>query len=237
MSHQKRAKLRGIPPDLTVEECQENRTVVSHITDSIYTRFLGANLRNNLSWDSHLLSGKRAILPAVRKQLGAIYSLRNCLSRKAKLQLANSFVVSKMLYICCLWGNTNNTQLQRVQVCLNAAARFVLNAGKLTRQEELMEGCNWLNVLEMAQFNSLVQLWKVLRWQIPEFMMERVLLLDDNTVWTENPRLLLTAQAWRVRTANYWNNLPEYLRTEMRLKTFKLQLRRWIVEGRNVEPG
>ena len=238
MTHQKHAKSRGIPPDLTVEELKGNRMVDTHITDSVYTRFLGANLRNNLSWDSHLLSGKHAILPAVRKQLGAISSLRHCLSKRAKLQLANSFVVSKMLYISCLWGNTNNTQLMRVQVCLNAAARFVLNARKVTRQEELMSGCNWLNVKEMAEFTSLVQLWKVLRWQIPEYMVESFTIQEDDTIWTEKPRLLLTAQAWRCRSANNWNNLPEFLRAEMRLKAFKLKLRRWIVERRNadVEP-
>ena len=39
MTHQKRSKLRGIPPELTVTELVRDRLVDSHITDSSYCRF------------------------------------------------------------------------------------------------------------------------------------------------------------------------------------------------------
>ena len=122
MTHQKRSKSRGIPPELTVTKLVKGRLVDTHILDSPYSRFLGMNLKNNMSWDAHLNTGKRAILPAIRKHLGALSSLRQCLSRKAKLQLANSFVVSKLLYGACLWGNTNLSALSKAQICINSAA-------------------------------------------------------------------------------------------------------------------
>ena len=86
MVGQKRVKLRGVPPELTVLEKKliDGRTEFrdKHITDTISSRFLGLNLQNNLLWDAHLRTGKKAILPACRRLLGMLTKLRNCLSRK-----------------------------------------------------------------------------------------------------------------------------------------------------------
>ena len=95
-----------------------------------------------------------------------------------------------------------------------------------------MTGCNWLTIVEMAEFVSLIQLFKVVRWKIPEYMRDRFALLDDGKLWTNKPRLLLTAEGWRCRTTVNWNNLPEVLRTELSLKAFKINLRRLIIERR-----
>ena len=95
MSKQKRGRLRGEPPELRVTEIVDNTEVEKVISDVSYCRILGANLKNNQSWEAHLTTGKKAILPAVRRQLGALQSLRHVLSRKAKLQLVNSLILSR----------------------------------------------------------------------------------------------------------------------------------------------
>ena len=55
MTHQKRTKIGGIPPDLTVRELTVDKHGVlkledNLISDSIYCRMLGIHLQNNLSW-------------------------------------------------------------------------------------------------------------------------------------------------------------------------------------------
>ena len=35
-------------------------------------KLLGTNLQQNLGWRAHLESGKKAILPTIRKQFGAL---------------------------------------------------------------------------------------------------------------------------------------------------------------------
>ena len=85
MTRQKRGRLTGIPPELTVSEIIKDKLEDKHITDSNYCRILGGNLKNDMSWEAHLTSGKKAILPVIRKQLGALSNLRNTLSQKAKL--------------------------------------------------------------------------------------------------------------------------------------------------------
>ena len=60
---------------------------------------------------------------------------------------------------------------------------------------------------------------------------------DDNKIKTTHPRLLITASNFRWKTINYWNNLPQHLRRETKLKTFKIGVKKWIKERMIPEPG
>ena len=232
MTRQKRGRLTGIPPELTVAESIKDKIEDKHITDSKYCRILGGNLKNDLSWDAHLSTGKKAVLPAVRKQLGALSKLRNTLSQKAKLKIANSLIISKLSYIVCLWGNTTTSQLRKAQVCINLAARFVLGANRTTSQKKLMEDCNWLTATELTEYHSLIQLWKVVRLNVPEYLRTKFTLEEQDRLQTDAARLQITGQAWRWKSKDRWNALPEELRGEGDLKRFKRTLRRHIMDRR-----
>ena len=52
-----------------------------------------------MSWESHLVSEEKAVLPAVRKLLRALVGLRHTMGKRAKLQVVNSLIVSKLSYI------------------------------------------------------------------------------------------------------------------------------------------
>ena len=152
MAHQKRAKTKGIPPDLTVEEevtDRAGRTKMEDklISDSRHCRLLGMNMQNNMSWDAHLSSEQKAILPAIRRQLGLISTISRFMSKKARLQLVNSLALSKMAYMMCLWGNSTTNHIRKAQVVLNMAARLVTRRHKSTRQRKLMEECGWTDYL------------------------------------------------------------------------------------------
>ena len=78
---------------------EEGKYLIKTISDSKTYIFLGANMQNSLVWQHHLETGPKAVLPAYRKQLEALYSLRDLLSQKAKLQLVNSLIISKLVYL------------------------------------------------------------------------------------------------------------------------------------------
>ena len=60
--------------------------------------------------------GKKAVFPAVRRQLGQLSRLRNVLSQKAMLQLVKSLAMSKLNYMLCLWGNSTTNYIKRAQI-------------------------------------------------------------------------------------------------------------------------
>ena len=69
MLPQKRARTPGVPPHLDVKtDAGEDKS----IQDTGVCRILGINLQANMTWLAHLESGEKAILPVVRRSLGAL---------------------------------------------------------------------------------------------------------------------------------------------------------------------
>ena len=241
MTYQKRTRLRGIPPDITVEEETVDRQGVKRtqsklITESRDCKILGLTLRNNLNWESHLHSGKGALLPALRRQLGMITRISHNMSTKARLNLVNCLVMSRMSYMICAWGNTSQNHLKKVQIVQNTAGRLVTGLSRYTKQSVIIENCKWLNIAELTEYQSLCQAWKTVRWNLPRHFKDRMILTDDQRIETNEPRLLITAQSYRWKTVGYWNALPENLRYETTLTRFKKQLKKWLRE-RIYDPG
>ena len=235
MSRQKRVKTQGIPPELTVREEKEGKTTDAHITDKTWCRILGGNLKNDLTWSAHLETGKKPVLPGIRRQLGALSKLKNIISKKGKLQLINGLIVSRLSYIISLWGNTSESYIRRAQVCMNKGARFILNCSKSTRIREMMSDCNWLDVVELTEYHSILQLWKVLHWNAPQYLRDKFLIEEEMVVRTNLPRLKLIREAWRNKSKDNWNNLPYELRTELNLSKFKVCLKRHLKDRRQTD--
>ena len=226
----------GIPPELSGRERKNGKLEDKLIGDSNFCRIIGGNLKANLSWESHLVSGPKAIIQTIRRLLGSLHGIIHIMSQKAKLNIINSLVISKLIYIISLWGNTIESQVRKSQVTMNTAARLVLDKRKSTRQIDLMKGCSWLNVRELTEFHFLIQLT---RWEIPVNLSRKFQVTEEYLIETKPSRLILTAEAWRSRTTEQWNNLPMDLRAEMSLKRFKIHMTRWITDRREVlvDPG
>ena len=239
MARQKRVRLGGIPPELTVREWISDHQEDKLIGDKRYSRILGGNLENDLTWNAHLNTGEKAIIPSIRKLIGSLNGIRHVMSRKAKLNIVNSLVVSKLTYIVSLWGNTSKSQQKKAQVCLNMAARLILDVSKRTRQKDLMTGCGWLDVSELTEYQSIMQLWKTVRMKMPINLSRKFQMDENNHIDTQQPRLLLTADAWRCKTVQHFNALPEMIRAELSISRFKRELKKWIIERREVtwDPG
>ena len=235
MTHQKRAKLRGVPPELTVRERIGDAWTDKHIVDNKTPRILGLNLQNNLSWDGHLTSGKKPLLPSVRRQIGMLSRLKDCLSQSARKRLMESLVLSKLTYAVSIWGNTSYSQLAKAQVCINMAARFVTGDCMSTSKAALMSKCDWLDIWELTEYHSLTQIWKATRWNSPPYLNEKIVPQENGILTTREPRLLLTKEAFLQNSISRWNNLPMEVRTDNNLGRFKRTLKIWIKDRRSTK--
>ena len=113
MINQKRSKLKGTAPTLDVKDKNDEwKTLHS----GKYVRLLGGNVSDNLCWTEHLEMGEKAILPRLRKQLGALNMLSRQLTRSSKLLLANGLLLNKISYTIQLWGAAPKSKLRKVQV-------------------------------------------------------------------------------------------------------------------------
>ena len=220
MTKQKRGRLQGSPPQLQVTVLEEGQLKDKMITDTKTCRFLGASLQNNLAWQNHLTVGNKSVLPSIKRQLGALYTLRDMIPQRSRLLIANSIVIGRMVYLIPLWVCAMDNYLRRAQSTLNFAVRFVMKAARRTRTKDLMLRCGWMNIKQMILYYSLIQCWKILKLKTPISMYREFTIEDNWMISTLTPRLQLTASCIRWNIISKWNSVNEDLRTEKKISFF-----------------
>ena len=101
MIRQKRCRMAGNPPSLTVRT-EDNQ--VKEIQDTEVCRILGLNLQKNLTWKAHLKTGSKALLPSVRKCLGSLKHIGSMIPEKSRNILAKVLITSKLSYLIRVCG-------------------------------------------------------------------------------------------------------------------------------------
>ena len=99
-----------------------------------------------------------------------------------------------------------------------------------------MDELGWLTIREMANYHSVVQLWKLVRMKKPTIISEKFTINENEKVSTSYPRLQFTELGYRWRATQQWNILPMEIRCNMSLPSFKRQVKSWIKSQRNQEP-
>ena len=96
-----------------------------------------------------------------------------------------------------------------------------------------MDSCNWLRAEELANYHTLVTLWKILNNNKPVQLAEKFTWSINRKITVSNPRLAVTESYFRWRSANLWKNLSSELRNTMKISSFKKNLKIWLKESRN----
>ena len=207
MIKQKKGRTPGEPPHLMVEDPEKQGELIK-IKDAKNFRLLGANLQGNIHWKHHLETGKKAVLPTIRKQLGSLQQLGKQLPQSTRKTLAEGMLLSKFSYLIAQWGGASSNFITSAQRLQNKIGRWVYGLNKRTKTITILETCSWLSIQEQTSYHSLIQLWKLLRMNKPSNMATKFTLEADNTVSTTAPRLLFTTNGFRWRTTTTWNQLP-----------------------------
>ena len=229
MVRQKRVRLRTDPPELNVQTPEGMKTIKSNVSE----RLLGINLQNDTSWKSHLQTGDKPLMSALRKRLGALKHLGTQVPKNGRKLLATGLIISKLIYMIPVWGGAPITYIRKLQRIVNNSARYILNGARRWKTDRLMTEVNWLRVDEMMEFHSLLTLWKILRKQTPKYLAQKFIIGDDWRISTSSPRLQITASAFRWRSRQMWNRLPDDIRLLDNISGFKKHLRTWIVGRRS----
>ena len=84
----------------------------------------------------------------------------------------------------------------------------------------------------MTRYHSSIQLWKVLKAGKPEYLNRKFYTESEDLITTTTPRIQFTTNCYRWRMTEQWNQLPQSLRENNTLNSFKKQLKTWILEQR-----
>ena len=199
MVRQKRVSQTGAPPQLAVSKPDGSLKI---ILAGETCRLLGGNLNKYMSWKHHIEQGPKAVLPALRSQIGILTFLSKNIPRKSKQLLANGLVISKVLYLIAMWGGLSKSDCRKFQTLLNKCARMITGRPRKTRTCVLMTDCNWLYFVELVEFHSVLTMWKILRKNIPYHLSRSISLDDRNMAVLPAGRIQLVRSSFLWRTLN-----------------------------------
>jgi len=97
-----------------------------------------------------------------------ISRIKHLLDRKTLLLLINAFVFTKMYYFSTVWANTCQSNIKKLQLVQNFAARIVLDLKKFDHISQGIKSFNWLTVKERLFFNDVVMVFKCVNDLVPE---------------------------------------------------------------------
>ena len=89
-------------------------------------------------------------------KLTQINRIKHLLDKKTLLLLLNAFIVSRLFYCLTVWSNTSKSNLKKLQLVHNFAARLILGLRKFDHISEGLKLLKWLNVKDRLFLNDAV---------------------------------------------------------------------------------
>ena len=164
--------------------------------------------------------------------LHSLVRARKFLPVSVRKLLVKTLIFPILDYCDIVFTNLTIELSHKLQVIQNSCVRFIFDIKLKDRihiQPKLLE-LNWLSIENRRKLHLLSSLFSVLKFQIPNYLFEKFISLDEVS---NRPRrlhnLLLTprhtseqySKSYHVTCCRLWNNLPDALRVTEELKSFK----------------
>ena len=164
-----------------------------------------------------------------------ISSIRRYLDKNSTKTAVHAFVTSTLDCGNALLYGLPSSQLHRLQLVQNAAARVVERVKKFDRITHIRKALHWLPVQARINFKILVLTWKALHGLAPRYLSELLKyksnvrrLRSSGKMLLEVPRTKLVTcgdRTFRKAAPTLWNSLPAHLHEKVTLEAFKSGLK------------
>ena len=204
---------------------------------------LGCEISSDFTWNNHIRDNEFSMQRLLISRINALKKVSFGMSFKMRKMVANSILMSRMIYIIQLWGGTSNYLLKSLQVLQNQAARTVTGLGWFTPQSVLLLQCGWFSINQLVEYHNLLLVFKVKNVKKPvylykiaskSFPYETRAARANNIVENQQTSRDTTKQGFVFKSSKSWNSLPSHIKLETKLLKFKILLKNWITE--NVPP-
>ena len=122
-----------------------------------------------LSYNEHISKTVSSCL----YKLTQINRIKHLLDKKTLLLLLNAFIFSRLFYSSTVWSNTSKSNLKKLQLVQNFAARLILGLRKFDHISEGLKSLKWLNVKDRLFLNDAVMVHRCLQDKAPEYLKEK----------------------------------------------------------------
>lgn len=193
-------------------------------------KYLGLIINHNLNWVSHINNTKQRIARFV----GVFRKISNCLTEKFRKQLYFAFVHSYLTCLNPIWASGPNFKMNELQVIQNKAMKSLYQLPRLTPTVSLYKD-NILPVALLSQYELCLLVFKIKNNLIKfdnNFVMNSSI-HSYSTRIVNNLRSIfsrnnVTANSIFHKGINVYNSLPENIKKEVKLSSFKMQLKKYL---------
>ena len=201
-----------------------------------------------MNFSEYLLDSKDSLIKTLNKRIGALKQIRKVASFKAKLNIANGIVMSKILYLLPLYGGCPEYLLSAIQTKQTEAMRqvtgrrWVIPGKQFVSTAELLKQCGWLSVRQLSFYTTVLSVHKTLVNETPEVIYEKLTSgrmyrtrgagnISVKRTCVNEARLKVASTSYRWRGHQQHSSLPNNLKDESNLTVFKCRLKSWVREN------
>ena len=206
-------------------------------------KYLGLVVDDALTWyiDQHIdyISTKLA------QGVGILKRTRSFLPKQSLLTLYQSMIEPYFRYCNIVWGQCNETLLDRLQTLQNRAARVIANISyEAADHNSLLCDYGWLNVRNLIRLDLGVFMYKTQKGLAPDVFYDLYHSVTElhsyNTrsayIYNGNLQIPLTNlragdKAISVSGARIWNNIPNSVKQAQSLDVFKRELKKYLIKS------
>ena len=202
-----------------------------------HEKMLGCQISSNFTWNQHLKDNEFSVHRQLTSRINSLKKISYSASFQNRKMIANGIVISRIIYVIQLWSGTSEYLLSMLQILQNKAARFVTKLDIFTSQKTLLLQCGWLSVRQLAEYHSLVLIFKTKQEQKPEFLHKTLsksfnyrtrAASTGSLVFNQSISGGISRNSFIAKSTRIWNTLPPQIKQAGNLRIFKSKLKPWI---------
>ena len=216
---------------LNIQSITVNGTIINKAT---HARNLGVIFDENLSMERQV----KKMCRSGYFHLKNISAMRKNINKKDTEKIVHAFISSTLDYGNTLLYGIAQTNLSKLQVLQNSAARLIEKVGRRDHITDTLIKLHWLPVKARIEFKILLFTWKALNNLAPLYI-KNMLKLRDSSRNLRQPinlsldvphcnRITLGGNAFSVAAPTLWNQLPIETRTATSETSFRNMLKTFL---------
>ena len=201
-----------------------------------------------MSFSKHIVDSKDSLIKTLNMRIGALKKIKKAASFKAKLNIANGIILSKILYLLPLYGGCPEYLLSAIQTKQTEAMRqvtgkrWVVPGRQYVSTADILKECGWLSVRQFSFYTTVLSVHKTIVHKVPQLLHEkltsgsryetrRTAMHKVERTRVDQARLKLASTSYRWRGHQQHSSIPENLKDERDLTVFKAGLKSWVREN------
>ena len=202
-------------------------------------KYLGLVVHDALTWSQHI----DYISTKIAQGVGILKRTRSFLPKQSLLTLYQSMIEPYFRYCNIVWGQCNETLLDRLQTLQNRAARVIANISyESADHNSLLCDYGWLNVRNLIRLDLGVFMYKTQKGLAPDVFYDlyhsvtELHSYNTRSAYNGNLQIPLTNlragdKAISVSGARIWNNIPKSVKQAQSLDVFKRELKEYLIKS------